>query len=109
MALSGRRTLRIRRIFTTEIAEDLQETHWWTQQRVSKERQLIHKAEWYVLNAEGDQRHTNHQQVQKVEVVSTEGSFMKKRSKRCHLYEAQAQVRAGQVSSDTHTHTHMQE
>lgn len=41
--------------------------------------------EGYVLNAKGDQRHTNNQQVQQVEVVSTEGSFVQEGSKGHHL------------------------
>lgn len=49
----------------------------------------------YVLNAEGDQRHANDQQVQKVEVVSTKRPFMQKGSERCHLDRRQRERRLG--------------
>lgn len=39
----------------------------------------------YSLNAKGDQRHSHHQQVQEVEIVPAESSFMKEGSVRRHL------------------------
>lgn len=44
------------------------------------------------LNAEGDQRHSDHQQIQKVEVVPTKCSFMEKRSERCHLNRGESRL-----------------
>lgn len=105
MALSGRSTLKTRRIFTTEIAEDLKQTHknMISLQspslcKINPERSFFYleqcansgdvrsaqcrcltsavRTRRYVLNAEGDQRHADDQQVQKVEVVSTECPFM---------------------------------
>lgn len=39
----------------------------------------------YSLNTKGDQRNSNHQQVQEVEIIPAECSFVEKSSVCCHL------------------------
>lgn len=38
-----------------------------------------------VLYAEGNERDSNHQQIQQIKVISAESPFMKESTKRCHL------------------------
>lgn len=39
----------------------------------------------HVLYAEGNERDSNHQQIQQIKVISAESPFMKESTKRCHL------------------------
>lgn len=41
----------------------------------------------YVLYAEGNERDSNHQQIQQIKVIPAESPFMKESTKRCHLMD----------------------
>lgn len=95
IALRGLSTLNTLRIFTTEMALDLQshrgkcvylnrpnvrgEKERWERKKGGRERERDS------LHSHGQQGDCDHDQIQDVEGVTTEGSFMHERTIDCHL------------------------
>ena len=123
MALRGRSTRRTRRIFTTEMADDLQNI---VKEGVSQVT-FYQNLSWDIkqsqhlcsLDAKGDEGNSHHQQVQEVEVIPTERSFMEEGSVCGHLRMGgggqgiyrrnwQKHSQKEHMLSYTHTHTRSQ-
>lgn len=66
-----------------------------------------HKKFLDLLNAKGDQRHSHHQQVQEVEIVPAECSFMKKCSVCRHLWRRWRTLEDLMTERQTNTWAHL--
>lgn len=115
MALRGRRTRRTLRIFTTEMAEDLNNENKYSVSLKAKYSWKKHTETGldlakgkhvcvcsYLLDAKWDEGNSHHQQVQEVEVVPTECSFMEEGSVCRHLRRGQGKSEEQMAKKKTH-------